>query len=78
MIRTQHRTDPRRLETTVLDVLAHGGLSDTDKVEVTASAGGIVTLTGTVRSKVRRHLLATAAWTAPGVKEVVNLLRVGR
>ena len=76
MPHTAHRTDPRRLRGEIERALA-GTLGDLgDRVEVAASAGGIVTLTGTVRSDAVRRRVAAVAWTAPGVGEVLNLIRV--
>jgi osmotically-inducible protein OsmY len=77
MLRTRHRCDPSRLRKAVLDAMA-GTTHTDDRVEASASTGGIVTLTGTVRSAAQRHRLASVVWTAPGVEEVINQLRVER
>lgn len=48
---------------------------DAEKIEVKASEGN-VTLTGTVRSWVERQDAVNAAWSAPGVRNVVDQIRV--
>ena len=48
---------------------------DAKKIAVLASDGR-VTLTGTVRSWVERQDAVSAAWSAPGVKAVVDEIRI--
>jgi osmotically-inducible protein OsmY len=48
---------------------------DAQKIEVMASEGK-VTLTGTVRSWVEREDAVSAAWSAPGVRDVVDRIRI--
>jgi osmotically-inducible protein OsmY len=76
MFPTTHRCDPARLNTAVLEEMERAIHAHGDRIEVSVSPGGIVTLTGTVRSPTQRHRVASAMWTAPGVEQVINLLRV--
>jgi hypothetical protein len=48
---------------------------DAQKIEVMASEGR-VTLTGTVRTWVEREDTVNAAWSAPGVRDVVDRIRI--
>lgn len=76
MLHTAHRTDPRRLRGEIETALAAVAGEYRDRIEVAASAGGIVTLTGTVPSRALRRRVVALAWGVTGVQQVVNRLRV--
>lgn len=67
--------EPEKVHEKIREALARIAPIEADNIEVSAE-GGRVTLSGTVNSWHERGLVETAAWTVPGVTEVVDNIRV--
>ena len=66
---------PSTVSERIHDALKRSAEYDADHVKVTA-ADGTVTLSGTVRSWAERSDAEMAAWSAPGVREVVDRILI--
>jgi osmotically-inducible protein OsmY len=69
------KLDPEVVGDDVAHALGHSWFFDPHTISVSIR-GGVVTLSGTVRSDRERRMAAAAAWTESGVKDVVNQLVV--
>jgi len=69
------KTTPANISTRIRDALARQAEREAKDIEVSVS-GPVVTLSGKVHSWVERTAAQGAAWSAPGVTQVVNRLRV--
>jgi osmotically-inducible protein OsmY len=67
---------PSEVGKNIRDALRRSAEQDADKITVDASNGRI-TLHGKVRTWVERQDAERAAWSAPGVREVVDQITVG-
>lgn len=76
-LEVEPRTSPQGIKEKIRRSLERIAVEDAEKIRVTAD-GSTVTLTGTVRSWMEREEAETAAWAAPGVKEVMNKIEVRR
>ena len=74
MTQTHQKTDSA-LKTAIISELAWTPGVDSAHVGV-ADTAGTVTLAGTVHSMTERRAAEYAAWSAPGVADVVNHLRI--
>ena len=74
--RGYHRSDARIYEDVCDRLTQHGAVDATD-IEVKV-AEGEVTLSGTVATRVQKHVAESVAESVPGVLEVANALRVLR
>lgn len=70
---TASRTD---IKTAITAALVRTARSEGDSTTVTADAAGAVTLDGIVHSWSERRDAEHAAWSAPGVTDVTNRLRI--
>jgi osmotically-inducible protein OsmY len=70
------RTTPADLAQRIQDALERQALREANRVQVTV-ADGTVTLQGNVHSSQERDAVQGAAWSAPGVRSVVNQLTLG-
>jgi osmotically-inducible protein OsmY len=68
-------TSPEKVSDRIKDALKRTAEHDADRVKVSMSDGK-VTLTGTVRSWTERSDAEMAAWSAPGVREVVDRILI--
>jgi len=67
--------EPEKVHEKIHEALARIAPIEADNIEVSAE-GGRVTLSGTVNTWHERSLVESAAWTVPGVTEVVDNIRV--
>jgi len=65
------------IKAAVEEVLAHNALLDGGHIAVTSETGGLVTLTGIVRSWALRGEVERACWSVSGVIRLDDHLRVG-
>ncbi|WP_423199708.1 MULTISPECIES: BON domain-containing protein [unclassified Cupriavidus] len=75
-IRVIPKLVPEEVEGKIESALRRHAQREAHHISVKASAG-VVTLEGTVDSLAERRAAVGAAWSAPGVSEVINRLRVG-
>jgi osmotically-inducible protein OsmY len=74
----EHATpaDPSQISDEIAHALHHSWFFDSETIKVTEEADGKVRLTGTVSSPHDRRRAAIAAWSHPGVTDVINDIRV--
>jgi osmotically-inducible protein OsmY len=75
-ITLRQRTTPADLAHRIEDALKRQALREAHRVQVTVE-NGTVTLKGSVHSWQEREAAQGAAWSAPGVRDVVNQLTLG-
>jgi osmotically-inducible protein OsmY len=75
LLEIEPRTSPLGVKEKILKALQRIAAEDAEHIQVVAE-GGKVTLRGTVRTWMERDEAETAAWSAPGVTEVHNLVDV--
>jgi len=69
--------DASQISDEINHALHHSWFCDPQTITVTEEAGGKVRLTGTVASPHDRRRAAIAAWSHPGVTDVINDIQVG-
>ncbi len=75
LITVEPKASPAEVKTRIEEALKRSAEIDASNIEVEAD-GGIVTLRGRVRSWAEKDEAEKAAWRAPGVREVRNLIVV--
>jgi osmotically-inducible protein OsmY len=73
---SEHEPDAEEVANDIEHQLGHSWFFNPEAISV-AIAGGVVTLTGKVRSQRERRMAAAAAWAHEGVIDVKNELEVG-
>lgn len=76
LIAIQPRATPDNVKMRIQDALARHAERETQGIDIRV-AGSTVTLSGQVDSWPERMAAQGAAWSAPGITQVVNLLKIG-
>ncbi len=76
LIEIEHRVDASGIKNRIEEALKRNAQIEAGRVRV-ETVGGEVTIEGTVHSWQERDAVEQAAWAAPGVKSVVDRVRIG-
>ena len=76
LITIRPKVSPADIKTSITAALVRGAQSDGRHADVTHDGTGGVTLNGTVHSWSERQAATHAAWSAPGVTNVINHMRI--